>query len=70
MGRARIVFVSRGSQDNPERFAGILCNQRSGNQFDTGLTDTNRQALLTNIEEGYRDLGKMAKRIADNVAGI
>lgn len=38
--------------------------------FDTVLTDENRQAVLSNLDRGYRELAEMAQRIADSVAAI
>jgi hypothetical protein len=38
--------------------------------FDIALTDENRQAVLSNLDRGYRELAEMAQRIADSVDAI
>ena len=38
--------------------------------FDTGLSDSNLTAIRSNIEDGYRDAGKIAKGIAENIGKL
>jgi hypothetical protein len=38
--------------------------------FDPGVQDDNRQALMTNIENGYAALARMAQRFADAVTAL
>jgi hypothetical protein len=48
----------------------VLVQKLHERTFDSNLSPENRDAVLSNLKNGYEQLGGMAKRIVDSISGL
>jgi hypothetical protein len=48
----------------------VFVQKRHDKTFDTSLSEANRQAVLSDLKNGYGQLAEMAKRIADAISSL
>lgn len=48
----------------------VFVQKRHDKTFDASLSETNHQAVLSDIKDGYEQLAEMAKRIVDAISSL